>query len=340
MAFARAGLLAKTAYVGVVVAAASLLVWGAVGAHEHPPKASKKSKAAAKATLDAASSPPSTAGAATAAHELSCDLKTHKQLLGALPAASGLALSRRTPDVLWSMDDSEDPVVVPLSTSGVPKGRVRVTGAAVSDWEDVSVGPCASGSCLYVADIGESNREKKRTSVTVYRVPEPKADDAATAKADALEFNYPKGHSDAEALFVAPDATLFIITKGHPTILYRAPRAAKPGVASTLEHVAELPIDSFLIDHDEKRSRVTDAETSPDGTWVILRTNVELLLYRTRDLIVGKSDDVWHADLHSLDETQGEGVAMSDAGDVYLAGEGGGHHLPGTFAHISCQLPK
>jgi hypothetical protein len=51
-------------------------------------------------------------------------------------------------------------------------------------------------------------------------------------------------------------------------------------------------------------------------------------------------NDVWHANLRSLDETQGEGVAISNAGDVYLAGEGGGHGLPGTFTHVKCQLPR
>jgi len=70
-----------------------------------------------------------------------------------------------------------------------------------------------------------------------------------------------------------------------------------------------------------------------------LRTNAELLLVRTRDLVAGKLDDVWHFDLRPFDETQGEGVAISNGGDVYLAGEGGGHGLPGTFTHMKCQLP-
>jgi hypothetical protein len=70
------------------------------------------------------------------------------------------------------------------------------------------------------------------------------------------------------------------------------------------------------------------------------RTNSELLLLRTRDLVNGKMSDVWHANLRALDETQGEGVAISNAGDVYLAGEGGGRGLPGTFTHVKCQLPR
>ena len=277
----------------------------------------------------------------TSAHELSCDLTKagsgSLQLLGKLPEASGLTLSRRSPNLLWSLNDSDDPVVVALSTTGEVKGRVRVTGAAVRDWEALAVGPCPGGSCLYVGDIGDDGA--KRLQVTVYRVPEPRADDTATAPAEAFVFAYPDKAHDAESLFVTGDQSLFIITKGHPTVLYRAPRDARPGTVATLSRVAELPVDNFLQEQDRKRSRVTDAETTPDGEWVALRTNAELLLLRTRDLVDGKMNDVWHVDLRPLDETQGEGVAISNAGDVFLAGEGGGHGLPGTFTHVKCQLP-
>src|SRR5262245_24239256 len=159
-------------------------------------------------------------------HELSCNLTTDGsrwvQLLGNLPEASGLALSRRSPNLLWSMNDSGDPIVVALSTSGEVKGQVRVTGASIRDWEALSIGPCPGGSCLYVGDIGDDGA--KRMEVTIYRVPEPRAEDNATARADAFVFAYPDKAHDAEALLVTADQSLFIITKGHPTVLYRAPR--------------------------------------------------------------------------------------------------------------------
>jgi hypothetical protein len=278
----------------------------------------------------------------TSGHELSCDLtksgSRSLQMLGKLPEASGLALGRRSPDVLWSMNDSDDPTVVALSTTGQVKGQVRVTGAAIRDWEALTVGPCPAGSCLYVGDIGDDG--SKRMQVTIYRVPEPKADDSATAQADAFVFAYPDKAHDAESLFVTDDQSLFIVTKGHPTVLYRAPRDARPRTVATLSRVADLRVDQFLEDQDRRRSRITDAQTTPDGEWVAMRTNTELLLLRTRDLVNGKMNDVWHANLRSLDETQGEGVAISNAGDVYLAGEGGGHGLPGTFTHVKCQLPQ
>ena len=276
------------------------------------------------------------------AHKLSCAIPKNNgrtlQMLGDLPEASGLAFSRRSPGLLWSMNDSGNATVVALGTSGELRGRIRVMGANIRDWEDVTVGPCAGGSCLYVADIGDVGT--KRMQVTIYRVPEPNPDERQTAEADPLVFNYPDTPHDAEAAFVLPDQTTFIITKGHPTVLYRAPRDTRPGTAAMLTKVADLPVDQFLRERDGKRTRITDAEITPDGIWAALRTNSELLLLRTRELAEGRMRDVWHADLQPLDEAQGEGVAISNTGDVYLAGEGGGRGMPGTFIHVKCQLPE
>jgi hypothetical protein len=312
----------RRVYFGALFLAAAVVTWdAAVGARLHP-----RSDSVTPAN----------------GHELSCDIPTggdrKLQMLGQLPEASGLAMSRRTPGVLWSMNDSGESTLMALTTTGELQGRVRVTGATIRDWEDVSVGPCPGGSCVYIGDIGDDGA--KRTQVTVYRVPEPKPDDSTTAPADAFVFNYPDKAHDAEAAFVLPDQTLFIITKGHPTVLYRAPLNAQTRTAATLTRVAELPVDQFLSEQNRRRSRITDAETTPDGRWVAMRTNAELLLLRTRDLVDGHMRDVWHVDLRPFDETQGEGVAISNAGDVYLAGEGGGHGLPGTFIHFKCELPR
>jgi hypothetical protein len=313
-------MLARRAYFAGLFVAFAVMVWdAAVGARRTATEAARPASA----------------------HELSCELtksgSRSLQLLGRLPEASGLAVSRRSPNLLWSMNDSDDPTVVALSTNGEVKGQVRITGAAARDWEALGVGPCPGGSCLYVGDIGDDGA--RRMQVTIYRVPEPKAEDTVTARADAFVFAYPDSPHDAESLLVTSDQNLFIITKGHPTVLYRAPHDAAPGRVAMLTRVADLPIDTFVTDHERKRSRITDAATTPDGEWVALRTNSELLLLRTRELVDGNLNDVWHADLRSLDETQGEGVAISNAGDIYLAGEGGGHGLPGTFTHVKCQLP-
>src|SRR5437867_6651927 len=83
----------------------------------------------------------------------SCRVAAGPVALGELPEASGVAVSRRSPGVLWEINDSGQPLLFALDPSGAVKGRVRVTGAAVEDWEDLEVGRCPGGSCIYVVVI-------------------------------------------------------------------------------------------------------------------------------------------------------------------------------------------
>jgi len=101
-----------------------------------------------------------------------------------LSEASGLAISRRTPGRLWTHNDSGEPVVVALDARGSVTGRVRLTGAAVEDWEAIAVGPCGTGSCLHVGDIGDNEAERKR--ITIYRLPEPEGVSGSAAVSDVL----------------------------------------------------------------------------------------------------------------------------------------------------------
>jgi hypothetical protein len=244
--------------------------------------------------------------------------------LAGVSEASGIALSRRTPGIIWSHNDSGEPVVFAFDTSGKARGRVQVTGASVDDWEDLAVGPCAQGSCLFIADIGDNNRGRRQ--ITIYRVPEPRPDDRATAPAEALPAVYPDGPRDAEALFVASSGQLFLISKAaaRTTALYRLGQPVA-GRAGTLELVTKLPLD-----------RVTGAGASPDGDLVAVRTNEELFLYRRQELARGSNAQPRRFDLAALREPQGEGVAFGADGLIYLAGEDG--TAGGTLATIRCTL--
>ncbi|HEX9107875.1 MAG TPA: hypothetical protein VF832_11615, partial [Longimicrobiales bacterium] len=141
-----------------------------------------------------------------------------------LNESSGLAASRRHPGVLWTHNDSDgEPAVYAIDTRGRLLGTVRVTGARNVDWEDIALGPCAAGDCLYIGDIGDN--DAVRGEVQLYRVPEPAPGDAATAPAERLTLVYPDGPRDAEALFVLPDSSVYIVSKGRksPVAVYRVP---------------------------------------------------------------------------------------------------------------------
>ena len=140
-----------------------------------------------------------------------------------LPEGSGLAASRQTPGRFWSHNDSGGAVVFALDAHGAVTGRVQLAGAAVEDWEAIAVGPCPAGSCIFVADIGDNNAQRR--SITIYRVPEP-AEGSGTAQVDGVfHASYPDGPHDAEALLMTPDGRLHIVTKGDtgPVSFYRFP---------------------------------------------------------------------------------------------------------------------
>jgi hypothetical protein len=242
--------------------------------------------------------------------------------LNGLPEASGAALSRRTPGVIWSHNDSGQPVVHAIDTSGVARGRVRIANATVEDWEDVSAAVCPGGSCLLIADIGDNDRVRR--SITVYRIPEPQPQDPESSPAEVFIAAYPDGAHDAEALFVASDR-LYVVTKDATATLYRFPQPLRAGGLMTLERVTELPL-----------RRVTDAETSTDGAWVAIRTNDEVVFYRTAELTGGQPHGVT-ASVRPLKEPQGEGVALDGNGMVYLIGEG---PRAGSLNSLRCTLPK
>jgi hypothetical protein len=251
-----------------------------------------------------------------------------------LPEASGVAVSRRTPGILWAHNDSDAPVVVALDAQGTVSGRVRIAGADVTEWEAMAVGPCPDGSCLFVADIGDN--KATRQHVTVYRVAEPAPGELATRQAEAFHATYPDGPHDAEALFVTAEGNLFVVTKGETghIALYRFPQPLRAGSTVQLQQVA------VLAGQSKKKDRITDAGASPDGRWIALRTRDAVTFYRSNDLTSGRRGESFSFDVRELGEPQGEGIALAGGGTVYLVGEGGGKKRPGTLAQIVCTLPR
>jgi hypothetical protein len=259
---------------------------------------------------------------AQAADAAPCVAAATSKPLADLREASGAALSRRTPGLLWSHNDSGQPLLYAVdAATGAVRGRVRVANATVVDWEDVSLATCPGGTCIYIADIGDNRLERR--SITIYRIPEPQPQDPDSTRAEVFTAVYPDGRHDAEALFVTGD-DVYIVTKDVASTVYRVPKPLRPGVNMTLERVAELPL-----------KHVTDAETSVDGKWVAIRTNQEIGFYRTADIGRGAPHGI-NVSVRALKEPQGEGVAL-DGQKVYLTGEGS---RAGTLNVLRCTLPS
>jgi hypothetical protein len=252
--------------------------------------------------------------------------------LPGLQEASGVAVSRRVPGRLWTHNDSGQPEIFALDAGGAVTAKIRLSGAAVEDWEAIGVGPCPAGSCLYVADIGDNDAKRKR--ITIYRLPEPDGKSSTAAAAEAIHATYPDGPRNAEVLLVAPDGRLSIVTKGDtaPAAVYRFPPDLRAGSTVKLERVGQ----SRDAGRSAKDDRITDGAVSADGEWVVLRSNGSVVFYRAAELTAGTWRETRRVDLAKLGEPQGEGVAFGAGNTLYVAGEGGDKMQPGTFARLTC----
>ena len=194
--------------------------------------------------------------------------------------SSGVVASRRNPGLFWTHNDSGDgPLLYAFDREGRRRGVWSVAGAKADDWEDVAAGPGPQQgqSYLYVGDIGDNNRDRKK--IVVYRVAEPavtadtvvnnSVEPYPTAPAEAIHLKYPDGRHDAEALAVHPSTgDLYVITKTrNPTAAAGVYKLASPyslAAVNTLRKVGEVRVPSLFP------GMITGADISPDGSRIVL----------------------------------------------------------------------
>ena len=195
--------------------------------------------------------------------------------------SSGVIASRKHPGLLWTMNDSGgDPVLFLTDSTGASLGAFTVSAATNVDWETLGRGRCGEDECLFIGDTGDNG--ERRRSVTLYRIPEPAPRnpprDAVVDGTRAVRVEYPDRPHDVEALYVEPDGSVVLVTKGRSSgiLTFRVPAGAwTTGGAVRADRLDSLPIAASL-----PRGRVvTDAAISPDGRKVVIRTYRELWFF-------------------------------------------------------------
>lgn len=192
-----------------------------------------------------------------------------------IPESSGVAVGRQNGSVIWTHNDSgAEPELFAVDAAGELTGTVTVQGAKHVDWEDIATAECPSGSCLYVADVGDNNR--RRSSIQIYRLTEPEPSVDAPVEADRFVVRYSDGARDAEGLFILPPERLFVVTRGRagPIAIYAYPGPLREDSAVELERVRGLSTGPVPLD-----DQVTGADATADGRWVVLRTPSALFFY-------------------------------------------------------------
>ncbi|MBR9991293.1 MAG: hypothetical protein KFH98_16135 [Gemmatimonadetes bacterium] len=245
--------------------------------------------------------------------------------------ASGLAVSRQDPAVLWAHNDSEGAATLyAIDRAGSVLAEIALPEAGPqSDWEDIAAGPCPAGQCLYIGDIGDNRHD--RDDRAILRITEPRIDARQPVDVVRYPIRYPDGPVDAEALFVMPDTTLYIVTKGrrHDISLFRYPPPLRPDERVTLERVQQLRDGVAQIP-----DQVTGADAAPDGQRIAIRTYSSITMYRfDGDTLVGLGPGF---PVTSLGEPQGEAVAIAGGDTLLLATETGPARGQPFLSEVNC----
>ena len=270
------------------------------------------------------------------------------ELPGVVREASGVALSRQHPDILWVHNDSDGGSnVFAIDLSGNLVATVPLASAQNRDWEDIAVAPCPAGGpdgdCIYVADIGDNRAARPGIGLWLIPEPDPRAPVAAaeTGATAFIRLHYPDGARDAEAIAVTDAGDLLLVTKGreHPVALYRANGLRWPTDSSATPVELELvqQLTDAAVDLPEQ---VTGASLVPqrDGRVLALRSYGSVRFYRVTPTGL-QPDESEPFPLDTLAEPQGEGIAVSAEGDVFLVSEAGPQAIAPRLNRLRCPIP-
>ena len=236
-----------------------------------------------------------------------------------LSEASGMAVSRNRPELLWSHNDSGHPNrLFVLNEAGEEFGYFTVSGAGSRDYEDICIGPGpADGvSYIYLADIGDNLAQ--HNYIVVYRFPEPDLSIVQPGgtyaidqnQVERFEFTYPNGPRDAEALMIDPlTQDLYIVTKrDFRSLIYKTPQPLVSGTRSELMLLAQLPMNGIVA-----------GDIQADGSQIVLKDFSKLYVWErlpNESVIDAMERQPQHLP-YDL-EPQGESIAIHPDGTRYF----------------------
>lgn len=201
--------------------------------------------------------------------------------------ASGIASSQRDPNVLWVINDDGPSVLHAIDTTGAMLGRVKLSDTSNKDWEDLASFTLDGIPYLLLADTGDNDSDRR--DVRFYVIEEPDPGEKKVDYAWRVDFSYPGGPRDAEAVAVdVENERVLIMSKREiPARLYAVPLhpdSKKRQTATRLGSVGSLPQPSrrdveFAPKTDVWHWQPTSMDISGDGMWAVILTYGGVYLY-------------------------------------------------------------
>jgi hypothetical protein len=206
----------------------------------------------------------------------------------AIAEISGLAFSRRHPDLLWTHNDSGDlPQIYALDTDGKLRATVRLRGVRNIDFEDIAAFELDGRAYLLVADVGDNGGVRRELQLHVLAEPDPV--DGEVEVAWTVRFRWPDGPRDCEAVAVdaAAGEVLLASKKRVPPELFRLPLRPADGSLQVAEpvglltHIAQPSKDDLARNpvYGRYRSQVTALDLSADGRRLAVLNYLQVYVY-------------------------------------------------------------
>jgi hypothetical protein len=234
-----------------------------------------------------------------------------------LVEASGLAASEDHPGVFYAANDSGDSArFFAIGSDGSDLGSYLLEAATADDYEDLAMGPCALGKCIFIADVGDN--DEVRSYVVIYRAPEPAALGPGSHQAhpNAFKIAYEDGPHNSETFLIHPlTGEMVLVTaagSGATSLLYRLPGDLVPNLLVTATLAGQL-------NEAQGSSAITGGDVHPLAHGVLLRTFTHVWYYALaspRESIVDALQRPPCA-LPVQREPQGESIAWTQPGDGY-----------------------
>ena len=192
-----------------------------------------------------------------------------------LAEVSGLAASQAQPGRYWSNNDGDNGAALQLiEADGTRIASLVLTGASNVDWEDLASFTLDGKPYLLVADTGDNGGVRGTLKLYVVEEPARFKDGDRVPVAWTIEFAWPDGARDCEA--VAVDArrgeVLLVSKKRVPPELFRVPLRPKDGVQAaerlgTLAGISQPREEELRQNpvYGRYRSQVSGADLSPNG---------------------------------------------------------------------------
>lgn len=193
---------------------------------------------------------------------------------GLIDEVSGITAASTVPGSVWAQQDGGNPAELMLmNEQAMIQKRIPIKAAFNRDWEEMASGggPMTDSNYLYIAETGDNNAVYNNYSI--YRFVEPHLSTDTVFQFDKINFQYPDGAHDAEAMFVSRQKDIYIITKRDAVSkIYKLPYPQTTGAIMTATPCGQL-----------KFSGVTGAALSKTGNELLVKTYSQLYYWKLAD---------------------------------------------------------